>query len=69
MIRIFRHYIPKWLLVLGTSEAIILFGAIYFGFSIRLLEFDPSDKLLVGPLWFRGGGHAVIMMSCMTAVG
>lgn len=69
MIRIFRHYIPKWLLILGTSEAVILFASVYLGFSIRLLEFDPSDKLLVGQLWSRGLVFSIVMMGLMSSVG
>ena len=69
VIRIFRHYIPKWLLIMGTIEAVILFAAVYLGFSVRVLEFNPSDKLLVGELWSRGLVYALVMVALMTSVG
>ncbi|MCP5152380.1 MAG: TIGR03013 family PEP-CTERM/XrtA system glycosyltransferase [Ectothiorhodospiraceae bacterium] len=69
MIRIFRHYVPRWLLVLGTSEALILFGSVYLGVSFRLLEFNPTDKLLVGGIWPKGIGFAVVMLLLMAGVG
>ena len=70
MIRIFRHYIPKWLLILGTTEALILFGSIYLGVAFPLLDdFNPTDKLVVGGVWGKGLGYASLMMLLLACVG
>ncbi len=42
MIRVFRHYLPRSLVILGVGEALILFGAVYAAVSVALLEIDPT---------------------------
>ena len=69
MIRLFRHYIPRSLFVLGTFEAIILFGSTYLGVSITVLGFNPTEKLLVGAVWPKALAYTVLVMVLMSGVG
>ena len=70
MIRIFRHYIPKWLLILGTTEASILFGSMYLGVTDRRLDlFNPTANLVVGGVWGKGLGYTALMLLLMASVG
>jgi sugar transferase (PEP-CTERM system associated) len=69
MIRVFRHYVPRSLILLGTSEALILFGSIYLGVSLRLRDFNPTSFLLVGDTWTKAVAYAVMMMLLMATVG
>ena len=36
MFRIFRHYVPKTLVMLGAAELLILFVSIYLGATLDL---------------------------------
>ena len=69
MIRVFRHYIPSWLVVLALVEASLLFLAAYLGVTVRLGAFDPSDKLIVGQLWPRALFWTTVMFLMFTGVG
>ena len=67
MIRVFRHYMLRSLVILGAGEALILFGAVYAAVSASILEINPTSRLLVGPVWTKGIAFVVIMMSVMAA--
>jgi sugar transferase (PEP-CTERM system associated) len=69
MIRVFRHYVPRSLAILGAGEALILFGAVYVAVSVDLLEINPTARLLVGPIWTKGLIYVVLMVLMMTAAG
>ncbi|MCB1740471.1 MAG: hypothetical protein KDK91_08885, partial [Gammaproteobacteria bacterium] len=69
MIRVFRHYIPSWIVVLCLVEAGLLFIAAYVGATWRVGEFNPSDKLMVGALWPRAVFWSVTMLLLLTGVG
>ncbi len=69
MIRVFRHYIPRSLLILGTGEALIMFGSIYLGISLNVAGFNPTAKLLVGSVWPKAALFAATMMLMMSIVG
>jgi sugar transferase (PEP-CTERM system associated) len=68
MYRIFRHYIPRTLLMLGVAEAGILIVSVYIGVTLMLIGGPgaevPSDDLLAKSLVF-----SLIMVSTMTAMG
>ncbi|NKC12949.1 MAG: TIGR03013 family PEP-CTERM/XrtA system glycosyltransferase [Gammaproteobacteria bacterium] len=69
MIRIFRHYIPKFLIVLGTVEALILFCSVYLGVAPPFVGPNPTRQLLVGELWSKAAFYAIIMMLAFSSVG
>jgi sugar transferase (PEP-CTERM system associated) len=69
MIRIFRHYIPKFLVVLGTVEALILFCSVFLGVAPPFVETNPTGKLLVGDLWPKAAIYAAVMVLCLAVVG
>ncbi len=69
MIRIFRHYLPKALLVLGIAEVVILLFAMYIGASVRffhssIVEVTRSEPVLSNAIIF-----AAVMVFVMTAFG
>lgn len=69
MIRVFRHYLPRSLVILGTGEAAILLGAVYLAVSVGLLEINPTARLLVGPIWTKALVYAALMMLIMAGAG
>ena len=69
MIRLFRHYIPKSLVLLGAADGLVLFVSVYIGVSPPFAEPSPTGKLLVGALWPKALLYTAIMMSMMALVG
>jgi sugar transferase (PEP-CTERM system associated) len=69
MIRVFRHYLPRSLLILGTGEALILLAAVYFSVSVGVLEINPTARLLVGPIWSKALVYTLLMMLIMAGAG
>jgi sugar transferase (PEP-CTERM system associated) len=69
MIRVFRHYLPRSLVILGAGEAVILSAAVYMSVSVGLLEINPTARLLVGPIWTKALAYLLIMMLIMAAAG
>ena len=69
MIRVFRHYLPRSLVILGAGEAVILIAAIYVSVSVGLLEINPTARLLVGPIWTKALAYLLFMMMIMAAAG
>ncbi len=69
MIRIFRHYVPRSIVVLGISEAVIVFVSVYIGLSFAFVEFNPTSKLVVGAYWPKALAFTVTVLLAMTGVG
>jgi sugar transferase (PEP-CTERM system associated) len=72
MLRIFRHYIPKTLVLLGVAEALILLVSIYLGAILGFAVEDMSlaDRFAVGlPLWAKAALFSGVMLVGMTAMG
>lgn len=69
MIRIFRHYVPRSLVLLGTTEALVLFCSVYAGVRMGLMDFNPTVKLLVGGVWPKAVLYTVVVMLLMVTVG
>jgi len=69
MIRVFRHYLPRSLVILGTGEALILLSAVYVAVSVGLLEINPTARLLVGPIWTKALAYVLVMMLIMATAG
>lgn len=70
MIRLFRHYIPESMLLLGLGEAVLLVASVYLGVYIRfsdsgLPEGDPSGEWLFA----KGLLFAAIVAGSMTTMG
>lgn len=68
MIRIFRHYLPKGLLILGLSEILVLWGALYAGVVLR-----SGSSGVASYAHTMSTGKAflfiVVMLTVMTAFG
>ncbi len=69
MIRVFRHYIPLSLFIIGTSEGALMFASVYLGLNINLLGFNPAAHLLVGPAWPKALLYTGIMFMFLSITG
>ncbi len=68
-IRVFRHYVPTSLVVLGAVEFLLLLLAVHAGVSLRLLAGEPIGELLTGPLMPKAVLFASVIMVMMVATG
>lgn len=68
MIRLFRHYVPRSLLILAVVEALIFFFSIYLGKSLRVLSYNMAQPGMVDVLP-EGLVFAGIMLTIMVALG
>lgn len=64
MFRIFGHYIPKTLFLLGSTENLILLLSVYFSISI-----GASVSVMDTPIWPKALLFSVVMLVVMTAMG
>ena len=73
MLRIFRHYIPITLLLLGLAETLILLVSIYlgamFGMAFEPLSVNASALTAGLPLWAKAAAFCAAMLSGMIAMG
>ena len=73
MLRIFRHYIPKSLLLLGVAEGLILLVSIYVGatFDLAAATFSATVTVNADPsvLWWQAFVFCVAMLVGMVAMG
>ncbi len=69
MIRVFKHYIPKTLIVIGATEALILIASVYLGVAAHFIDFAPTERLIVGQLWIKALFFTVLMMVLMAGMG
>ncbi len=70
MVRIFNHYIPKALLLLGVVEVAALFFSLQLGVALRFGG-DPSSSshLTNIPLEYKAGVFTLVMMVMLIAMG
>ena len=68
MLRIFRHYVPRSLVLLGLAEILILFVSIYLGATFQLgsSAFGRTEQL---PLWSQALVFVAAIVLGMTAMG
>ena len=68
MLRIFRHYVPRSLVLLGLAEILILFVSIYLGATFQLgsAAFAKAEQL---PLWSQAMVFVAAIVLGMTAMG
>ncbi|MCZ6894001.1 MAG: TIGR03013 family PEP-CTERM/XrtA system glycosyltransferase [Gammaproteobacteria bacterium] len=71
MLRIFRHYIPKTLVLLGLAELLILFVSIYLGATFHIGSETVSGYVYGEglPLWSQALVFAAAIVLGMTAMG
>jgi len=68
MIRIFRHYLPRGLLILGLSEILVLWGALYAGILLKSASLGADSQVsmaLTGKAFLFIG----VILVVMTAFG
>jgi len=68
-VRIFRHYIPTPLLVLGTVEWLVLTLAVYAGVTLLLWNGIPLGASLTDPLLPKALVFPLILLGTMNAAG
>jgi sugar transferase (PEP-CTERM system associated) len=68
MIRLFRHYVPRALLILAIVEAMILVSSIYVGRSLRVRAWDMPQPELQDVIT-RALVFTLVMIGIMTAMG
>lgn len=68
-IRIFRHYIPKPLIILGLAEVLVLLFSAYAGIGLRFGDFNPVRKMLTTPLYPTASLFTLVMMTMMIGTG
>lgn len=68
VIRLFRHYIPQSLLLLGALEFALLFGSVYLGVELRFSG-APGDDLSSGILAWKALVYALVMMFILFSLG
>ncbi len=66
MLRIFRHYVPKTLVLLGVAEILVLMVSILVG---AVLAVDSAGPLSGGLLWLQALVFAAAMLLGMAATG
>jgi sugar transferase (PEP-CTERM system associated) len=69
MIRVFRHYIPRSMLLIGLVEAAILAGSVYLAITLNVVGFNPTAKLMVGSAWPKAALYTAIMVLMLVGVG
>ena len=69
MIRVFRHYIPKSLLLLGVIEALMLVASVYVSVRVNVVGFNPTANLLVGGIAPKALAYCALMLVMMAVVG
>ncbi len=68
-VRIFRHYVPAPLIVLGTIEWAVLTLAVYAGVSMLLWEGIPLGGVALDPLLPKALIFPAVLLSTMSAAG
>ena len=73
MLRVFRHYIPKTLILLGITETLILLVSIYLGatFALATGAFGEAGRRAANnlPLWSQAAVFCAAMLLGMVAMG
>lgn len=70
MVRIFKHYIPRSLFVLGFAELIALFVALHLGAHLRFGSQEMAAENLANPLFNTSAAViAMVLMMILVATG
>lgn len=68
MIRLFKHYIPHAVILLGLIDLVLLIGAADFGWRLRASQIGIAPGETLSRLW-QLSGYAAIILTAMIAVG
>lgn len=69
MLRIFRHYIPTSLVLLGAAETLILFVSIYVGVSFGFALSSETSSAATSHIWAQSLVFCFAMLLGMAAMG
>jgi sugar transferase (PEP-CTERM system associated) len=68
-VRIFRHYVPTPLLVLGTVEWLVLILAVYVAVSLLIWQGVPLGGVPLDPLLPKALTFPIVLLATMNAAG
>ena len=68
-VRIFRHYVPTPMLLLGAVEGLLLTLAVYAGVWVLVHQGFPTGNAVLDPLLPRALLFPAIFLSTMSAAG
>ncbi|MFN5779055.1 MAG: sugar transferase, partial [Novosphingobium sp.] len=68
MIRLFKHYIPHAVLLVGVIDLILLYMAGDLSWRLRAAQIGMDPGSSADRFW-QLGGHAAVMLGAMVAVG
>ncbi len=68
MIRLFKHYIPHAVILVGVIDLILLYLAGDLSWRLRATQIGMDPGGTIDRFW-QLGGHAVVMLTAMIAVG
>jgi sugar transferase (PEP-CTERM system associated) len=69
MVRLFRHYVPRLIILMGAIEGAIIFSAIYIGLGLQLARDPGMQHFDVSHLWETAFLYAFIMMGVLAVMG
>lgn len=69
MIRLFRHYVPVWFLLLGLAEFAVFVGSMYLGEVVRAANVQANPWQIEAKAWSGVLVFALLMTFNMTIVG
>ena len=69
MVRLFRHYVPRFILVIGALEGALIFGAFYLGVAYQL-SVERTFGSVIGPHnWQQAGLCTLILIAMFASMG
>lgn len=69
MVRLFRHYVPRYLLLLAALDAVVLIGAAYVGIAPSMPDLSVEGGAVNDMLFPAVLALAVVMLGTMTSMG
>lgn len=69
MVRVFRHYVPKYMLLLAALDVLVLIVAAYMGIAISMQGLSTEDGTVKDMLFPAVLVFAVVMLGTMTSMG
>lgn len=69
MARIFGHYVPKYLMVLGVVELVCLYSSVFIGVFLRFFGFPTDEALHPDVLWPKALSYSLVCFFTLIAMG
>lgn len=69
MVRLFRHYVPRFILVMGALEGAVIFGAFYLGVAYQLSVERTFGSVVNSHSWQQAGFCTLILIAMFASMG